>query len=521
MSYHLGIDVGGTNTDAVLLDRSTRKVIARTKKPTTADIISGVEQAIGSLLGKANVIKSDIKLAMLGTTCCTNAIVERKDLNSVAHFRLGAPSTTAILPFSDIPDDFRRHMATRLFVVAGGMEYNGDILSPLDEDTLRCHLREIKGEIDAVSVCGVFSPVRSIQEQRAATVIREELGSDIPISLSSQIGSLGLLERENASILNAALFNTARHITKGFHLALEKHAINAETYFSQNDGTLMSLEQAEKYPILTIASGPTNSIRGASWLANVQNALIIDIGGTTTDVGFLVNGFPRESCIAAQIGGVRTNFRMPDIESIGLGGGTIVTITDTGDIQIGPESVGYRLTEKSLVFGGDILTLTDIAVAKGQNILGDPGRVSHLSASLVNRVFKHYVEMIENVIDRMKTHAAPVPVILVGGGAFLLPTCLRGAAEVITPPNADVANAAGVTIAQVSGSVDTIMCLGNKSLDACMLEAQEAARQKAVAAGAQPDTVVIIDLQSMPLAYMPGNSVRIRAKAVGMLTSLC
>ncbi len=516
MTYRIGIDVGGTNTDAALLDRQ-RVVIARTKLPTTPDVMSGIDNAIAALLGEVNIDKSAVKQAMLGTTHCTNAIVERKGLNPLAHFRLGAPATLAIPPLSDIPADLRNILAARLFTVAGGYEYNGDLLAPLDEERIRRHLREVKGQVASISVCGVFAPVSDAQERRVAELAREELGPDIAVSLSGEIGSIGLLERENASILNAALHATVRSITEGFSLALRRHGINADIYFGQNDGTLMPLPQTQSFPIHTIASGPTNSIRGASYLANVRDALVVDVGGTTTDIGVLSKGFPRESSHAVEIGGVRTNFRMPDIISIGLGGGSIVTIGEDNRISIGPESVGYRLNQRALVFGGDTLTVTDIAVAKGLMRLGDSRLIRHLPAELVERAFACYVGMVENVIDRLRTHEEPLPVILVGGGAGLLPTRLRGAAKVIRPANADVANAAGVAIAQVSGSVDTIVSLEHRDRESCLADAAIKARAAAITAGAIPGTVNLIDLDTLPLAYMPGNAVRIRAKAVGTL----
>jgi N-methylhydantoinase A/oxoprolinase/acetone carboxylase beta subunit len=508
--------VGGTNTDAALLD-SDKVVIAHTKQPTSSDVMSGIDQAIGALLSKVSIDKSAIRQAMLGTTHCTNAIVQRKGLNSLVHFRLGAPSTLAIPPLSDIPADLRSMLAAHQFTVGGGYQYNGEHLAPLDEDRIREHLRNVKDVADCVSICGVFAPVSSIQEQRVAQLAREELGADISVSLSSEIGSVGLLERENACILNAALQSTARSINSGFTQALRRHDIHADIFFSQNDGTLMPLRQAQCFPIHTIASGPTNSIRGASYLSGIEDAVVVDVGGTTTDIGVLSQGFPRESSHAVEIGGVRTNFRMPDIISIGLGGGSIVTVGGEQDIKIGPESVGYQLTEKALVYGGDTLTITDIAVAKGLLQLGDKQRVKHLNADLVERVFVCYVKMVEEAICRLKTHEEPMPVILVGGGAGLLPVHLRGASTVIRPQNAGVANATGVAIAQVSGSVDTIVSLDQQDLDACLTDAAARARTAAITAGAIPDTVTIIDLGFLPLAYMPGNAIRLRAKAVGTL----
>lgn len=519
MNYRIGIDVGGTNTDAVLLDND-KTVIARTKQSTTSDVITGIEQAIASLLKDSDIDKTTITEAMLGTTHCTNAIVERKGLNSVVHFRLGAPATLAIPPLTDVPDDFRNNLAAYLFIVKGGFEYDGRILSPLDEEEIRGHLRQVKGKVDVVSVCGVFSPVSNTQELRVAELVREELGEETPISLSYEIGSIGLLERENASILNAALFTTARNIANGFSKALLMHQINAEIFFGQNDGTLMPLKHALSFPILTIASGPTNSIRGASYLTGLKNALVVDVGGTTTDVGVLTNGFPRESLIAAEIGGVRTNFRMPDIASIGLGGGTIVTRLPNGEFKIGPESVGYKLVERALVFGGDTITVTDIAVAKGLLQLGDSKHIQHLPADWVEQVFTHYVAMVEKVIDRMKTNNDPTPVVLVGGGAVLLPNTLQGASQVIRPENASVANAIGISVAQASGEVDILVVLNeNKDLNAGLEDAQNKAIMRAIAIGAQPDSIETIELEAIPLAYMPGNAVRIRAKVAGTLAT--
>ncbi len=140
----------------------------------------------------------------------------------------------------------------------------------------------------------------------------------------------------------------------------------------------MSVDYAVKYPIFTVACGPTNSLRGASYLSQLSDAIVVDIGGTTSDVGVLVQSFPRESSLAVEIGGARTNFRMPDLVSIGLGGGTIIRIKDNGEYTVGPDSVGYRLQEKSLIFGGDTLTATDVAVALGKVELGDASKVAHL-----------------------------------------------------------------------------------------------------------------------------------------------
>ena len=115
--------------------------------------------------------------------------------------------------------------------------------------------------------------------------------------------------------------------------------------------------------MLTFASGPTNSIRGAAFLSGVSDAIVVDIGGTTSDVGALHKGFPRPATVAVEVGGVRTNFRMPDVFSFGLGGGSLVVDGPKG-VTVGPRSVGYKLVTEALVFGGSTLTTTDIVVAR-------------------------------------------------------------------------------------------------------------------------------------------------------------
>jgi N-methylhydantoinase A/oxoprolinase/acetone carboxylase beta subunit len=243
--------------------------------------------------------------------------------------------------------------------------------------------------------------------------------------------------------------------------------------------------------------------------------MVVDIGGTTSDVGALTHGFPREASVAVDIGGVRTNFRMPDVYSFGLGGGSLVK---RDPLTIGPQSVGYRITEQALVFGGDILTTTDIAVAAGIASIGDPARVAHLDRTFVQEALERIQVMVETAVDRMKTSAEPVPVIIVGGGSILISRTLAGASEMVKPPHYEAANAVGAAIAQISGEVDRVYSLDGKSRDAALDDAKSEASAKAIEAGADPKTVQIVDVEDVPLTYLPGNATRIRVKAVGDLT---
>ena len=155
-------------------------------------------------------------------------------------------------------------------------------------------------------------------EHQAESVLRQTL-PDVAVTLSHRIGRIGLLERENAAILNAALSELAIRVIEAFGSAINELGIQAPIYLSQNDGTLMTASQAARYPVLTFASGPTNSMRGAAVLSGYSDALVVDIGGTTSDIGLLLDGFPREAAMTVNVGGVRTNFRMPDLLAVGPG----------------------------------------------------------------------------------------------------------------------------------------------------------------------------------------------------------
>ncbi|MCX5570204.1 hydantoinase/oxoprolinase family protein [Kaistia nematophila] len=508
----IGIDVGGTNTDAALMDGLT--VRGACKTPTTSDVSSGISKVLRDVLSLTGVAVSEIKAVMIGTTHFTNAVVERKRLLEVAAIRLGLPATKGLPPMTDWPNDLATTLGRHTFMVRGGHEFDGREISPLDEKEILRIAGEIKSRgLKTASITSVFSPVTPIMEQRAAEILRNEV-PDLSISLSHEIGRVGFLERENATIMNACLADLSTRVVNSFRQALKDLSIEAPFFISQNDGTLMTPDYVARYPVLTFASGPTNSMRGAALLAGEKEAMVVDIGGTTSDVGMLMQGFPRESAVAVDIGGVRTNFRMPDVLAIGLGGGSI--IRDEGT-RIGPDSVGYEITSKALVFGGDTLTTTDIVVAAGLEDIGDRSRVAHIPAKTINNALDTMHRMVDEAVDRMKTSADPLPVILVGGGSILVSRDLPSASKVIRPENASVANAIGAAIAQVGGEIDRIFSLEGTSRDIVLAGAKAEATERSTKAGADPDSVKIVDIEEVPLAYLPGSATRIRVKAVGDL----
>ncbi len=519
LDYRLGIDVGGTNTDAVILDRADQ-VLAKAKVPTTPDVTGGIVAALDAVLGSSSIEVSRISHAMLGTTHATNAVLERRKLHRVAVIRIGAPATLGVRPMFEWPTDLTAVVAAGATIVGGGIEFDGRDLTQFDDDAVAAFLGSVAGRCDGVAITSVFAPVSPRHELLAAEIVKRELG-EVPVSLSHEIGSVGLLERENATILNAALAGVAGDVARALGQALAAHNLSPVTFFAQNDGTLMALDHALRYPVLTIGSGPANSIRGAAFLTGRSDALVADVGGTSTDVGVLVNGFPRESSQGVEIGGIRTNFRMPDLVTIALGGGTIVSggRAGGGPVRLGPESVGYRLQDEALVFGGSTPTLTDSAVATGRARLGDPS-LTRPELRLLEAAARASDTELADAIDRVKTAKGDLTLIAVGGGSILIPDELPGVSEVIRPDHFDAANAIGAAIASVSGQVDRIFHFGPGGRKAALDEASQEARDHAVAAGADPGTVQIVELEEIPLAYLTSPAVRIRAKAAGALGGL-
>ena len=513
MSLRIGIDVGGTNTDAVLMDDLT--VISKIKTPTTEDVTSGITTALRHVLDSSGTPTGAIAGVMIGTTHFTNAVVERRRLMPVAAVRLGLPATAALPPMVDWPPDLRDVLGGHYYLCHGGNEFDGREISKFDPDEIKAAAADIKAKgITAIAVSAVFSPVNTSMEEQAAAILE----TDVPgstVTKSSDIGRIGLLERENAAILNACLRKLAKETVEAFRRSISDMGITAPLYLTQNDGTLMSADFAEQYPVLTFASGPTNSMRGAAFLSGLKDAMVVDIGGTTSDVGALSHGFPREASVAVDIGGVRTNFRMPDVYSFGLGGGSHV---QEDPLKIGPRSVGYRLTQDALIFGGNVLTTSDIAVAAGIADIGDASKVAHLDKALVDAAINRIQEMCETGVDRMKTSSEAVPVIIVGGGSVLISRTIAGASEMVKPDHFEAANAVGAAIAQISGEVDRVYSLESMTRDQALDNAKAEASTKAVEAGADPATVQIVDVEDVPLTYLPGNATRIRVKAVGDLT---
>ncbi|KNY04064.1 hydantoinase/oxoprolinase N-terminal domain-containing protein [Microbacterium sp. GCS4] len=510
----IGVDVGGTNTDAVVLDGDGR-VLAWTKRATTDDITGGIRAGIRDVLAAIGDDRSRVSRVMLGTTHATNAIVQRRQLDRVAMIRLGAPAATEYPPLTGWPTDLVQMVLAGSAMLGGGHMVDGTPISPLDRDGILRFVDGLDG-FDAIAVAGIFSPSSPEQELEVAEMLRAHLGQDTRVFLSQDIGPTGLLERENATLLNAALYSVARSVTEALVTVVAEEGLDATTFFAQNDGTLMSLDYAAQYPVLTIGSGPANSIRGAAYLSGHDDAIVIDVGGTTSDLGVVVGGFPRESTLPREIGGVRTNFRMPDVLSVGIGGGTIV---DVASGRVGPDSVGYRIDREGLLFGGSTPTLTDAAALAGSPVAGRrlPALSSTVSSAL-DRALALVADRLDEAVERLSLGRMDIPLVVVGGGGFLVPDSLASAGSILRPDHGGVANAVGAAISLAGGRADQMAAMGDR--ESAIEQASEAAVAKAIQAGADPLQVSVVEVLETHVPYTAQPTVNVTVKAAGPLARL-
>jgi N-methylhydantoinase A/oxoprolinase/acetone carboxylase beta subunit len=314
----LGIGLHRGGADAVLLDERSR-ILAHAKLACEEDERTTIGAAIRALDVTSDVEEASIGRAVLRSTAVDQALERRRGLHRVAVARVGRPLTLALPPLATWPEPLRSAISAGEAIVGGGAEYDGEMVAPLDGEALARFLATLAGAAEAVAITSVFSPVAPDHELAAAEIVRRELGPAIPVSLSHEIGTMGLLERENATVLNAALSGVAEGVVDNLREALEAEGIEADPFFAKGDGTVMTPEHAVRYPFQMLASGPASGMRGAAWLSGVHDAAVVEVAAQSTTIGALVGGLPRERATPHEIAGVRANFRVPDLLTLPYG----------------------------------------------------------------------------------------------------------------------------------------------------------------------------------------------------------
>ncbi|NNU83798.1 hydantoinase/oxoprolinase family protein [Geobacillus sp. BMUD] len=455
--YRLGIDVGETNTDAVLLDSYSR-IVQTVKKPTSPDIGSGLYTVLEEIIERNQTDPKDIAAVMIGTTYCLQALKKKENLSGVCVIRIGN-GKNAVPPLFEGNNSLRRCVMSDYLEIDGGHEVTGRPLGVMDYSQIERFFFHWLGKepIEAVVITGTFSPMNPEHETMAASHVRSIVGADIPITLSHEIGSIGFIERENASIINALLSKPMDRALHRLQSVLQHFGINGDIYFTQNDGSLMSYEHALRYPIRTLWSGITNSLLGSSFLTGLKNSIVVDVDGSSVHVALLENGFPKEKRRSQLIDGVRVNVPMPDIVSL----------------PFEPEQL--------------------------------------------NR--DEFLERLYQVIQRFQPRYEPLPVIFVGdGGQQLAERFHYPWADIIVPDYHQYVNAIGACIAPVSGYIDRMVWVDPFNQNQALYSAINEAKHRAISAGANPKTVIVQEAKAIPLAYVPSKALRVRVKVIGTLS---
>jgi len=329
-SLVLGIDTGGTYTDGVLLEYHSRQVLATHKSLTTKrDFAIGIERVIESIQIKD---PATIRMVSISTTLATNAIAEGKN-KRVALLLIGYdPELISSFKMAD------RFATPNYYYFAGGHDLYGQEKEELDLPAILAQVNEIKGQVDALAISSYFSPLNPEHENRAYQAVSSVC--DLPIVLGHQLSTnLGSVERATTAALNASLLAVLQDFIIAVRRAMEHRQIEAPLMVVRGDGTLMSDEFAARTPVETIHSGPAASAIGGRSLSRLDDALVVDVGGTPTDLALIQAGGVTVSEEGATVGGYKTSVRAADLLSIGLGGDSHITLKQEEAIALGPERV--------------------------------------------------------------------------------------------------------------------------------------------------------------------------------------
>ena len=334
-SYLIGVDTGGTYTDAALIEARGHRVVARAKAITTkGDLAIGVTEAITLAIAQLpqGLRAQDIGLVSVSTTLATNAVVEGHG-SAVGVLLIGFDAqmverTGIAQAFPGLPVE----------VIAGGHDHNGDARVPLDLAALDAALERMAAKVDAFAVASTFAVRNAAHEHAAREHIVARTGK--PVTLSTELSSdLDAPRRALTAALNARLIARVTLLIEAVQRAMAQLQIVCPLMIVKGDGTLALAETVATRPIETVLSGPAASLVGAQWLSGLQSFILSDMGGTTTDLGILRDGRPQVTAQGAEVGGWRTMVRAIDVRTVGLGGDSEIHLGAGGKLTVGPQRV--------------------------------------------------------------------------------------------------------------------------------------------------------------------------------------
>ena len=333
--YLIGVDTGGTYTDAAIIEAAGQRVIATAKSITTkGDLSIGVADAITRAMAAMpqGLHPQDIALVSVSTTLATNAVVEGHG-SAVGVLLVGFDASMA--ERTGIAKAFPGMALAR---IAGGHDHNGEQAQALDLDALDEAIEQMAPHVDAFAVAAAFAVRNPAHEQLVRSRIVEKTGK--PVTLSTELSSsLDAPRRALTATLNARLISRVTHLIEAVQSAMARLHIACPLMIVKGDGTLALAHSVAKRPIETVLSGPAASLVGARWLSGLNNFILSDMGGTTTDVGALIDGLPRVNLEGAEVGGWRTMVRAIDVRTIGLGGDSEVLLAANGRLEVRPQRI--------------------------------------------------------------------------------------------------------------------------------------------------------------------------------------
>lgn len=443
MQTVLGIDTGGTYTDAVLLEQKTKKVLKKAKSPTTRDNLAvGIGKSIRGLgLNPADTIEK----VVLSTTLATNAIVEGE----------GRPTGLIIigeLPKGELPDAHRAQ-------VQGKVNIKGKEVIPLDTAQVIEACAAIAPQVQAFAVSGMMSVRNASQELAVKNIIKKQCA--LPVVCGHELSSqLGFHDRTVTTVLNASLIPILEDFIRAVEVTLADQSIDAPVYMVKGDGNLASLSFIREKPIESILSGPAASIIGALSLAGCGDGVVVDMGGTTTDSGIVLDNTLTLAPIGARVGDWQTQIDSAQINTCGLGGDTQIIAVD------GHPSLTGRRVLPACRGGSNGLTPTDLLHYTGDFEGWDRELVVGAVNAQTDKDPNAYVdEAAAQILETIRAEvlslyeAHPVPIIAIGAPAKTWYEKIQAETGyvVIVPEHYEVANAVGAAMAAVEERVTALV----------------------------------------------------------------
>ncbi len=422
--YGLGIDAGGTYTDAVIVDIQKATVLAKSKARTThCDLSVGLGEAVDRVLGVIGDDGFEPRLVGVSTTLATNSVLE------------GKGGRVGLIGLGWKPEDGQVFGARKQYFLSGGHDVRGRIQDSLDLAGARSAIEEMANDVDSIVVSSLFSVYNSFHETEVKRLITERC--DIPVVMGHELtGELGIYERTVTAVLNAGLIPVLNDFLKKVQEIMDRRGFKAPIMIFKGDGTLMNIKAAIRRPVDTLLSGPAASAMGGKLLSGRDNCIVIDIGGTSTDIAIVENGRSKISADGAIVGSWPTRVEAVNAWTVGLGGDSEIWVSKKQGLRIGPQRV-TPLCFATSPFPGLIGRMTELGEARF--IFAPPRPCDHLTSS-EQKIIGHLRANGPQTLDELKLALEEI---------YLMEMHIRslwsqGAIEVIGLTPTDVLHAAGI-----------------------------------------------------------------------------